>query len=286
MLKLKLSKESKSKSESKAKLKGRPEIIRIDTTPEATRSPGNQKYVSSKLPLDQNVDLIAVADNTELAIIFREEPYVCNGVNPKFHLHKLPRSVQQSIYKLCFPKEHRKISLSPRFAIEGVFDQDFFACPWDVLGDLVGGLSAFTAIRKDLLSYFWTNYHFHVTLNAFSGPKLSPSSHVWLQSFLGIIQFLTVELDFTKLAGGCVNPGTDYVYNKSKIEPLLLDIIAGLLRREESTTVAELNLFCRCYESNHHPYQPPQSTSKFGMSPCTSILHSYASTCGEELLTA
>lgn len=268
--KLKVGKESKSKSKSKFKSKGRPEIIRIDTAPEAGGSPGI--HASSKPPeellplppLDRSVDLVAIADDTAGTALFLEEPYLCDGVNPKFPLHRLPRSVQQRIYKLCFPKEHRKISLSPWFATKAVYDHDYFASPWDVLDDVAGGLSAFTAIRKDLLSYFWTNYHFHVTLNGFSGPMISPLSHVWLQSYLGSIQFFTVELDFTKLSGDCVNGTADFAYSTSKIEPLLMDVIAGLLRREESTTMAELNLLCRRYERNHHPYQ---DLKNLGMSP-------------------
>jgi hypothetical protein len=264
---------SKAASESKSKSKAKLEIIRVEAAPETTRLVGNQRHGLPEWtarptlpPFDRSVDLVAIADNIEDTTLFLEEPYPGDDVNQKFHIRRLPASVQRKIYGFCFPTEHRKISLSPWFATKAVFEMDFFASPWDVLEDVSGGLGAFTAIRKDLLSYFWATYHFHITLNAFTGPKFSPLSQFWLQDYLGTIQFLTMEVDFTRFGGDCLKIAADYGYNMKKEEMLLIDIIIGLSSREESTTMAELNLLCRRY-AGYHPYQDPNFIKKFGTNP-------------------
>jgi hypothetical protein len=217
-------------------------------------------------PFDRSVDLVATADDIEDTTLFVEEPYIENRKSQKFRLHRLPASVQRIIYQFCFPIESRKVSLSPGFATKAVFGQDYFASPWDILDDIWGGLSSFTALRRDLLSYFWSNYHFHVTLSLFSGPRFSPLPLFWLPRYLGIVQYLTVEVDFTRFRYNCMKVAPDLGYHMNKEEDLLMNIVEGLSDRDGGVPMAELNLLCRCYEG-FYPHQDLDFIKKFGKNP-------------------
>lgn len=177
-------------------------------------------------------------------------------------LFALPITVRRRIYDFCFPHESRKISLSPHFATMDTFSDGDLASPWDVLKPVLGGLDAFRELRQELMTYFWTQYHFHVTLNPFTGPKFSPLTLVWLPEYLGIIQFLTVEADFTRFGFGApsnfavkkigfstLSKGrAEYSHNfVNKTENFLIEIVKGLVKRRGKTTMAEFNLMCRRY---------------------------------------
>jgi hypothetical protein len=98
------------------------------------------------------------------------------------------------------------------------------------------------------MTYFWTEYHFHVTLTPFSGPKLSPLSQVWLLGYLDIIQRLTIETDFTRFGCSVLEEASSIGYNNDKIERLLDNMIKAITKREGGLSMAELNILCRRYE--------------------------------------
>jgi hypothetical protein len=167
---------------------------------------------------------------------------------PKSHLlFKLPVTVRRRIYNYCFPNESRRISLSPRWATKAVFTDGHFASPWEVLEPVFGGMHAFQQLRYDLMTYFWTKYHFHVTLSPFTGPKFSPLSQVWLSKYLDIVQYLTVEADLARFGFGTQEFAAAFGHNMYKTENLLIDIVKGLTNRRGKTTMAEFNLLCRRY---------------------------------------
>ena len=223
---------------------------------------------------DRSVDLVAIADDVEDTTSTMEEPYTVHRRSQKFRVHALPESVRRNIYQFCFPLESRKILLSPRFTTKAVFGEDYFASPWDILDDVWGGLSSFTALRKDLLTYFWTNYHFHVTVSLFSGPRFCPLSLIWLPRYLGIVQYLTVEVDFTTFRHNCMKLAPDLGYCMTKEERLLMNIVEGLSDRDGVASMAELNLLCRCYKG-FHPHQDPDFINRFGKNPGMIPLTSY-----------
>lgn len=227
-------------------------------------------------PFNRSVDLVATADYIEDTTLFVEEAYIEDRKSRKFRVHRLPTSVRRIIYQFCFPIESRKISLSPRFATKAVFGKDYFASPWDVLDNVWGGLGSFTALRKDLLAYFWTTYHFHVTLSLFSGPRFCPLALIWLPKYLGIIQYLTVELDFTRFRYSSRKIAPDLEYRLNKEEELVMSVIEGLSDREGGVPMAELNLLCRCYEG-YLPHHDPDFVKKFGKNPGMSYKDSYLS---------
>jgi hypothetical protein len=158
----------------------------------------------------------------------------------------LPQHIRHKIYGMLFPQETRKISLSPRFAIK-IYGEGYFATPWDIIGQVYGVFEACAFFRGDCLVYFWTEYHFHVTIHAFSGPKFSPLSHCWLPHYLGIIQRLTVEIDFTKLGGSRLNAAPDFGYRMTKEGAFVRDLVGGLKIRDNGLSIAEFNVMCRRY---------------------------------------
>ena len=160
----------------------RTETPRLKTIHEADRGAAPELdrsidlFIVSHQPVEDKpiFDRILLSRNTDIA---REDHF----------LFTLPANIRQKIYGYCFPHEPRRISLSPRFATKAVFPDDYFASPWDVLDMVFGGLQSFPGLRHELMIYFWTEYHFHVTLSPFSGPKFSPLSNVWYVFFNPII---------------------------------------------------------------------------------------------------
>ena len=167
--------------------------------------------------------------------------YVVKVVNPDdigTMLFTLPPKLRRQIYSYCFEDEQRTISLSPNFATKELFEEGYFASPWNVLDPVSGALQSFHALRKDLLRYFWTQFRFHVTLNMFSGPTFSPLSHVWLKDYLNIIQDLTLEVDLTRLGGSALKNAAVFGYDNQRVERMVVDIVAGLLNRDERLPMA------------------------------------------------
>jgi hypothetical protein len=269
------------------------ETLRTVTPFRSPKSPANAKFrsqtrescpaigIHSKPPfeprpprpdIDQSVNIMAESGVIlDPAFLFEQllssNPAVVAG-HPLF---SLPASIRRQIYGFCFPLETRKISLSPRFATKAVWANGHFASPWDILEDIMGGLGSFKALRRDLMTYFWAEYHFHVTLTPFNGPRFSPLSHVWMQNHLGLVQRLTVEADLTRFGGSQLADAPKFGYNVEKIEGILADIVKGISMRAHWIPMAEFNLMCRRFEGSrplrvaagerHSTVSEPSSTS-------------------------
>ena len=209
---------------------------------------------------DRSVDLLATASPEEIAI--DQEEVFEQLVRANYDQHRLhplsavPANVRHRICSFCFNHdEQRKISLSPKFATRALFPDGYFANAWDVLDPVFGAIHSFRALREDLMSYFWTTYHFHVTLNPFSGPKFSPLSHVWLFSYLDRVQKLTIEADFTRFGGSALRIAPAFGSKQNQVEDMLLSIIGFLLERPDRLPIAELNIMSRRY-GGFRPFTP------------------------------
>jgi hypothetical protein len=221
--------------------------------------------------LNRDIDLMVVNEShlPFRAATYRKIAGVSRSLTPKSQarrLFTLPSAIRRRIYGFCFPEESRHITLSPRFATKAVFGPAYFADPWDILEDVRGGLESFGFLRKDLLTYFWSEYHFHVTVNAFSGPKLSPLSHVWLLQHVGSIKALTVEIDYTRFGGSCRKLAPTFGYNMDKENKQLLAIFNGLAKRRDASTIDELNILCRQY-AGFRPQTDRRSSESSGSEP-------------------
>lgn len=181
-------------------------------------------------------------------------------------LFSFPTSIRRRIYGFCFPAQTRHVSLSPYFAIKNVWEHDHFANPWDILESVKGGLESFHLLREDLYTFFWSEYHFHVTVTAFSGPHVSPLSHTWLREHLSRVQALTLEVDYTRFGGSCVRQAPIFGYNMDKEDKLLANIFNDLAIRADGSTIWELNVLCRRY-AGFQPYNDSAFVARFGKDP-------------------
>jgi hypothetical protein len=198
--------------------------------------------------LDRTTDLVARSKvSVDRTFLFEQSLPKDDAINRDHALFRLPSVVRRRIYSFCLGEETRKISLSPRFATKAVFGDDYFASPWNVLDPVLGALGAFCALRHELMTYFWNEYHFHVTLTPFTGPTFSPLSQVWLTKYLEIIQILTVEADFTRLGCSQLKRAPEFGYNMKNLENLLVNLVKGLSKRKGRSTMAEFNIICRRY---------------------------------------
>jgi hypothetical protein len=238
----------------------------LKTIPEYERGPAPD--------LDRSIDLFIVSNKPIEEEPILERLLLNHNTVQGPPLFNLPVNVRRKVYDFCFPNEPRKISLSPRFATKAVFPDDYFSSPWDLLEPVFGGLHAFRELRRELMIYFWTEYHFHVTLSPFSGPKFSPLSLIWLTRYLEIVQHLTVEVDLTRFGFSALKVAPQYGYDMHKTENLVVSIVKGLKNRRGKHNMAEFNIMCRRY-AGFRPYEgADDATFEFaaGKFPTTAIL--------------
>ena len=223
---------------------------RLPPSPLLTR-PTNSYQDEDRPPvplLEQSVDLFCLGDITiDEADTFGRSISQDASISRDHWLFELPLAVRHQIYGHCYPPDTRKVILSPGFATKAAFPPGYFADPWEVLANVCGGLESFRALRHELLTYFWTHYHFHATLTPFNGPRFSPLSHIWLRDNLAVVQKLTVEVDFTRFGGSILKIAPKHGYHMETPLIMLIDLIKGLLSRRGDTLMAELHLMCRQY---------------------------------------
>ncbi|KAJ8058943.1 hypothetical protein OCU04_011928 [Sclerotinia nivalis] len=195
-------------------------------------------------PFDRNWDLMA---DDGVPIDFNDlfghclPPRQNNNFSPFFDL---PINVRRKVYSYCLPnRKSITILLSPHFVIKNCYHGYYFSSPWNVLESVAGGLASFSLMRNDLMTYFWTEYQFHVTLTPFCNSAFTPLSSVWLPNFLDRIQHLTIEIDLTRFGGNALKFARRFGYNMEKMENLLLSVVNGLMER--GGKMAELTLLCR-----------------------------------------
>ncbi|KUJ18849.1 uncharacterized protein LY89DRAFT_506174 [Mollisia scopiformis] len=179
------------------------------------------------------------------------EPYPTQKIDlssPMFPWFKLPLKIKQRIYELCFPHEDRRISLMRPSLTEAAFPADYFASPWDVLDPVWGLLECCYAWRTEVLAYFWSQFHFHVTLNEFTGPLTCQLSHVWLVENLSMVQRLTIERDYTRLAGSAKKNADQLSFKvAAKVRATVQTYVKELLKRADGMHMAELHVMARGY---------------------------------------
>ncbi|KAB8298780.1 hypothetical protein EYC80_000955 [Monilinia laxa] len=162
---------------------------------------------------------------------------------------KLPTKIRRKIYFYCLPnKQDTTVSLSPHFATKNCYYSYHFTSPWDILQPVAGGLQSFSLMRNDLMTYFWTEYDFHVTLTPFCNSVFTPLSSVWLPNFLDRIQHLTIEIDLTRFGGNALKVARQFGYNMEKMESLFSAVVDGLVERRGK--MAELVLLCRRFDGS------------------------------------
>ncbi|RDW73326.1 hypothetical protein BP6252_07233 [Coleophoma cylindrospora] len=199
-------------------------------------------------PIEQDVDMVVYTGPEDRAETFAQLIHMTNPeVAGSHHLTSIPSEVRRQIYGYLFPLESRRICLSPR-STQDVFPNGYFANPWVVLQEVMGGLGSSRALRQDLMTYFWSHFSFHVTINHFNGPYFCPLSEIWLKRYLFQVQHLTVEVDLTKFDCSNFLAAPVSQFRTQKIRNSMAKLVAGLISRQGSCEIAELNLMCRRYK--------------------------------------
>lgn len=175
---------------------------------------------------------------------------------------KLPVKCKRMIYEYLFPDDPAttKISLVTRQFTIAVFPaEDHFIPVWDVLFEVWGALGSCKAWRNEVLAYLFTQYRFHITLNEFTMKFVTPLTCVWILPYLHLLERLTIERDFTRLAFNRAEGAAGLKDISYKVTPWFDLLIDGLMKREHDVPMTELRLWGRKYVGFRPIDQTPDS---------------------------
>ncbi|THV50642.1 hypothetical protein BGAL_0142g00230 [Botrytis galanthina] len=247
---LSLSRHSSTRSK-KTSQPTRLQRLALVSSRETSRSQKNYISTSAKEttlpwdpPFDRNWDLCAtdgVPMDSNETFEYCLPPRQNDNFSPFFDM---PTKIRRKIYSYCLPSStETTVSLSPEFTWRNCYHDYYFTSPWTVLEMVSGAIASFSLMRNDILTFFWTEYHFHVTLTPFCSSIFTPLSSIWLPNFLNRIQHLTIELDLTRFGGNALKFARRFEYNMEKMESLLLNLVSGMIQRRDR--MAEFTLLCR-----------------------------------------
>lgn len=122
---------------------------------------------------ERSVDVSAHGDLTASSVnIFQKylRPAQSYNVQQDHVFFLLHPEIKRRIYEALFPfaNDQIPVTLSPIFATDGVYPKDHFLVPWEILWAIEGGLYACKQFRDELMTFFWTNYNFHVVLSKYT----------------------------------------------------------------------------------------------------------------------
>lgn len=220
----------------------------------AAGAPDRTSCIPQHVPFDRSVDVRAFGPHQSSA----SQDFLDNlpdlppfPEDQKCKLTSLPAIVRRLIvsYVLPQPEDGRKVTLAPEFAISQFYPEDYFLDPfWDILQDAEGLMLASKQHRDDVQTYFWTTYHFHISLSSFTTPALSKLTMQWLPLYADRIQHLSVELDFTRLGLSSRPSAPLLATGVDKMKVLIDDLVKSLVARSAGRHMAEIHLMCRRYK--------------------------------------
>jgi hypothetical protein len=180
-------------------------------------------------------------------------PVIVNKQKPQpesMIFFKMQSIIRRTIYSFLFelPANGKKVTLSIPSATKDVFPADFFVTPWDLLEHAQGALGTCRQMRDELMTYFWSTYHFHVTFSPFHvGPVFSGLSIKWLNLYAERVNYLTVEVDMTKLEFSVCKDAKLLKKSNDKVQKVIQNLVTVLSRREHKNIMAHLTLLVRRY---------------------------------------
>lgn len=172
------------------------------------------------------------------------------------HLLGFPLNVRFRIYEFMTESvraKNKKIVLSPGRTVDGFWPKKYFLEP-EAVFNIIGGLSLTCfQLRHEVLTYYCSQFHFHITFNYFCSPIAAPLIHKWLPLFGNKIQYLTVEVDFTRL-GGCYK-NEKFALKTGQREILWFMRMLVLALNDRDGTIRSLHIMCRRYKGFRPPSQ-------------------------------
>jgi hypothetical protein len=165
------------------------------------------------------------------------------------HLLRLPLKVRFLIYDFLTESERdkdMKVVLSPPNTVAYFWPEAHFIEPSDVF-DYIGNASeSCWQLRHELMTYYCTQFHFHITYNYFCTPFVARIIHRWLPLFANRLQYLTVEVDFTRLGGSYKNGAFPLPHGQEEMAAFVEKLISQLATRENS--IQSVHFMCRRYK--------------------------------------
>lgn len=110
---------------------------------------------------------------------------------------RLPPKVKRTVVAHLLPTTDKLINLSHDGATVGVFENDHWIRPCKILDVAVDALKTSRSMRNDILTYFWTEHHFLISINMISLPRISTILFVFAAPYFNRVQNLTLEMDLT-----------------------------------------------------------------------------------------
>ncbi|KFY10630.1 hypothetical protein V492_04912, partial [Pseudogymnoascus sp. VKM F-4246] len=185
--------------------------------------------------------------------------YIATNRRPGYgdpHFLGFPVNVRFRVYQymtVSILKKNKKIVLSPDRTIKGFWPENTFTEPGAVM-DIIGSLSVTCfQLRHEVMTYYCSQFDFHMTFDYFCGPIVAPLIHKWLPLFGHKMQYLTVELDFTRVGGCYRNDKFALTDGQTEIRWLLKRLVLAL--RDRSGSIRSLHIMCRRYKGFHPPSQ-------------------------------
>ncbi|OBT76022.1 hypothetical protein VF21_03507 [Pseudogymnoascus sp. 05NY08] len=235
-----------------------PVPVPVPIPPERFHIPPYHHLVDYEIGYYDNGDALdafmASLPNLPKGYRYRERVMVPGFGDP--HLLGLPANVRFRIYQFMTKSVRAKnkiIVLSPDRTINGFWPKKHFMEPQTVF-DVIGGLSLTCfQLRHEVLTYYCSQFHFHITYNCFCTPISAPLMYKWLPLFGNKMQYLTVEVDFTRL-GGCYQNGKFTLKHGAKetmffIRKLVFELC------DRSGAIRSLHIMCRRYKGFRPPSQ-------------------------------
>jgi hypothetical protein len=172
------------------------------------------------------------------------------------HLLGLPVNVRFRIYQFVTASvraKNKMVVLSPNRTIDGFWPKKHFMEPQTVF-KIIGGLSlSCVQLRHEIMTYYCSQFHFHVTYNCFCTPLSAPIILKWLPLFANRMQFLTVEVDFTRLGGCYKNDKFALKHGVKEMQWFMKNLVKALSDR--SGSIRSLHIMCRRYKGFRPPSQ-------------------------------
>lgn len=116
-----------------------------------------------------------------------------------------------------------------------------------VLDELEPYTSVSFGFRADILVTLFTTRHFHVVWSPYVMPQTSPAAVYYMRRYAGIMQWLTVEFDFSKLGFGPDHGASGLLPGIWNVYPRVDEFIDSQMERDQASTLFSLQVLVRRY---------------------------------------
>ena len=197
-------------------------------------------------------------------------PFPHKVVEP--NLVSIPTHIKFRIYQMLLPFSHEHaVLLSPVATTLKFWPERSFRSPSDIF-DKIGAMTLVNRqFHDEIMAFYLSQLRFHITLNCRTSESLAPKMWQWMPLFASQMQYLTVEIDFTKGSGNYKDGCALRLDGVAELEKLFGKVIIPLSKRD--SPMRGLTIMARRFEGNRPsgqlvPYKtttsPYQGNEKIG----------------------